>query len=113
MVDDNPVVVARLRRRENGRMTVCLSRVSLCLCSKSLRRSRRVRSRRTHAPLSVVSEECICLTEREELFPGLRLFVHIRVELLAQLCGYRTINQPIATEKEQNKNKKVHYLFLF
>jgi len=41
--------------------------------------------RRTDAPLSVVSEDCIRLAEREKLFPGLRLFVHIRVKLLAQL----------------------------
>jgi hypothetical protein len=39
----------------------------------------------TDAPLSVVSEDSIGLTEREELFPRFRLFVHIRVELLAQL----------------------------
>jgi hypothetical protein len=39
VADDNLIVVARLRRRENGRMIACVSRVSLCLCSK--RRSRR------------------------------------------------------------------------
>jgi hypothetical protein len=55
---------------------------------------------RTDAPLSVVSEDCVRITEREELFTRLGLFVHIRVELLAQLqkqnkyqeVGFRTIN---------------------
>lgn len=78
---DNNLIVARLMRRENGRMTVCpCTREFLCL-----RLQKEERSGRTHAPLSVVSEDCIRLTEREELFPGLGLFVHIRVELLAQL----------------------------
>jgi hypothetical protein len=58
-------------------MTVCLSRVSLC--------SKREEWKGTDAPLSVISEDCICLAEREELFPSLRLIVHIRVELFAQL----------------------------
>ena len=79
-VADNNLIVARLMRLENGRMTVCLASVSFYVYgSKWSGRGR------THAPLSVVPEDCICLTEREELFPGLGLFVHIRVELLAQL----------------------------
>jgi len=33
----------------------------------------------------VVSEDCVRLAEREELFPGLGIVVYVRVELLAQL----------------------------
>ena len=88
MVADDNLIVARLRLRENGRMTVCLSRVSYTVCSKR-RRGGRGRYR-ADAPLSIVSEDCVRLTEREELFPGLRLFVHVRVKLLTQLQSQKT-----------------------
>ena len=47
--------------------------------------SKRIGWGRTHAPLSVVCEDRVRLTECEEFLPGLGLSVHIRVELLAQL----------------------------
>jgi hypothetical protein len=44
-VADNNLIVARLRRRENGRMTVCLSRVSFMFM---LQEEERKGSGRTH-----------------------------------------------------------------
>ena len=49
--------------------------------------ARKGEGKETHAPLSVVCEDRVRLTKRKELFPGLRLFVHIRMKLLAQLQG--------------------------
>jgi hypothetical protein len=85
MVDNNLIVARLLRRGEYGRMTVCLSRVSFML-----REEERMEGD-DDAPLSIVSEDCIRLTEREELFPGLRLFVHIWVKLLAQLQSQKNL----------------------
>ena len=63
--------------------------------------------RRGDAPLSVVCEDRVRLTECEELLPGLRLFVHIRVELLAQLQGSKK-NDSRFFEKDQKV--KMSYL---
>jgi hypothetical protein len=57
---------------------------------------------RTDAPLSVVSEDCVRVTEREELFTRLGFFVHIRMELLAQL-----------QKKKKKQNKKLGSVDLF
>ena len=78
VVDDDQFVVGRLAWQENGRTTVYRSRVSFMF-------RREEEERRGDTPLSVVCEDRIRLTKREELLPGLGLFVHIRVELFAQL----------------------------
>ena len=78
VVDDNQFVVGRLVWQENGRTTVCRSRIEFCV-------SKDEEEMRGDAPLSVVCEDRVRLTKCEELLPGLGLFVHIRVELLAQL----------------------------
>jgi hypothetical protein len=50
-------------------------------------------------PLSVISKHRICLAERDELLSRLWVFVHIRMELLAQLkegdrLNYRIMYAP-------------------
>lgn len=111
-VVDNTLTVARLpMRRENGRMTVCVSRVRFLIFDSRRGVEGEETGGRTHAPLSVVSEDCVRLTEREELFARFGLFVHVRVELLAQLQkqilgsgSFHTITVThFATEKGNNK----------
>ena len=39
----------------------------------------------SNAPLSIISENSVCFAERYKLLPRLRIFVYVRMELLAQL----------------------------
>ena len=43
--------------------------------------------RSSNAPLSIISENSVCLAECYKLLPRLWIFVYVRMELLAQLTN--------------------------
>jgi hypothetical protein len=56
-------------------------------------------------PLPVICEDRVRLTECEEFFPGLRFFVHIRVELLAQLQSLKYLYSVSSIFREGAESK--------